>query len=393
MSWDLTSSVFIPMVFIFLLSLILGFKQNNIFLVFAGLASAAVSLTTVRLTTLFAIIFLPAVAANFNGIFCYAKNYLREKWPKPTKVLSYVLIVAIIGVFPYKVLSMDKSSVERGYVNDRGIGLDAHSNGAGNFFKENNLKGPIFDDYDIGGYILYHLFPSEKVFVDNNGADSYSVNFFDNIYTPALSQEEKWLEAESKYKINAIFISQRDGSPAVGNFLWNRLHDSSWALVYADTYAVILLKNVPANAEVINKFQITKENILEKISAMLNGDPMEKMVAGRLLYLIGREDLAISSLKKVAAKYPKNSWIWYYMGVIKVMKNDLPNAISAAIFLENALKMGEQTADGYIYLGLAYIKTSQFSKAEEAFRKAMWLNPARQDAQEYLNSMQEYLEN
>src|SRR3989344_3695625 len=35
------------------------------------------------------------------------------------------------------------------------------------FFEENKLKGPIFNNYDNGGYLIYGLFPDEKVFVDN----------------------------------------------------------------------------------------------------------------------------------------------------------------------------------------------------------------------------------
>lgn len=383
-SWNLTSSPFVPMAAIFLLSLIFGLGQKNIFLALAGIASAVIALTSVRLTALFAIIFLIAAPINFNVIFLKIKNYFKEKRPKFFKFFCCLLAIIIVAAFPYTVLSQDKGSVERGYLSDRGIGLDRYSNGAGNFWKEQNLEGPIFDDYDIGGYILYNVFPKEKVFIDNNGADTYSVSFFSDIYVPTLSDEGKWHLISEKYKINAIFISQRDGSPMVGSFLWNRLHDPLWALVYADTYAVILLKNTPENKDVIKKFQITKENVTEKIGSMIASDPLDKMVGSRLLYLIGREDLAVSTLKKIAAKYPKNSWVWYYMGVLKVMKDDLSSAISATIFLENALNMGEKTADCYTYLGLAYIETSQFIKAQEVFKKALWLEPGRYDATNYL---------
>ncbi|MEK7566643.1 MAG: hypothetical protein AAB527_00705, partial [Patescibacteria group bacterium] len=180
-SWDIFSSAFIPMIAIFLLSFLFGFwnkfiglaRDKPIFLLLAGLGSAGAALLQLRLATLFALIFLPAVSSNFNGAYLAAKEWLKRKYPKITLVAGYILIFMIVFVFSYKAYRINADAREQGYPANLGIGLDRYSNGAGEFFKNNNLKGPIFNDYDIGGYIIYHLFPKEKVFVDNNGADSY----------------------------------------------------------------------------------------------------------------------------------------------------------------------------------------------------------------------------
>jgi hypothetical protein len=246
LSWNIADSTYMHMVFIFFVSLIFGFRSQNkpIFFLLAGIGSAAAGLIHLRLVTLFAVIFLPAASSNFNNLFLKVKVWIKRKWPQFSIVLGYSLIVIIASLFPYKIYSMHiKPIAAEGYKTNWGIGLDDYSNDAGEFFKKEGIKGPIFNDYDIGGYILYHLFPQEKVFVDNNGADSYPVEFFDNIFMPALSDEEKWEEVQKEYGINSIFISLRDGSPAVGRFIWRRLHDPSWALVYFDTYSVILVRN------------------------------------------------------------------------------------------------------------------------------------------------------
>ncbi|MBI2063249.1 MAG: tetratricopeptide repeat protein [Candidatus Yanofskybacteria bacterium] len=392
-SWDIFNSPFAPMVFIFLFSSIFGFRYKNkpIFFLLAGLASAVAGLNQIRLITLFAFIFLPAVSSNFNGVFLAIKNWLRQKRPKLAVVLGYSLVVIISAVYPYKAYDLNADAASRGYKNDWGIGLGRHSNDAGEFFKNNNLKGPIFNDYDIGGYIIYHLFPKERVFVDNNGADSYPVSFFDDVFIPALSSEEKWIEARDKYNLNAIFISLRDGSPVVGSFLLRRLRDPLWSLVYIDSYAVILLRNIPQNSEVINKFS-TPGNLNERINHMLTSDDvLDRIIAGRFIYLMGSENLSTSVLKKVVAEYPKNSWVWLYMGSIKVWKNDPQSLISAIIFLENAIDMGEKTPESYMWLGLAYFRTGQFEKAEDSFQKSLYLDPDRYDTTNYLNQLQGYL--
>jgi len=394
LAWNIFGSAFIPMVFIFFFSLVFAFRQKKkpIFYLLVCLGSAAAGLISIRLVTLFALMFLPSASSNFSSAYIGVKEYLKRKWPTARAIAGYTLAFVIAAAYPYQAYQLNASVTENGYKTNWGIGLDRFSSGAGNFFKEQKLQGPIFNDYDIGGYILYNLFPKEKVFVDNNGADSYSVSFFDDLYMPTLGQESKWQSTQEKYQLNAIFISIQDASPVVGSFLWNRLHDPAWALVYADTYSTIFLRNIPANQEIIDKFHITPENVEKKISYLLESDDVvDRIVGGRILYLIGREDLSTSALKKVVAQFPKNSWVWLYMGSIKVLKNDTPSLISAVIFLENAINMGEKTSEGYTWLGLAYFRTAQFAKAENAFQKALWINPGRYDASSYLNQLQNYL--
>ena len=40
-------------------------------------------------------------------------------------------------------------------------------NASADFFKTENIKGSIFNNYDIGGYLIFNLFPNQKLFVDN----------------------------------------------------------------------------------------------------------------------------------------------------------------------------------------------------------------------------------
>ena len=58
-----------------------------------------------------------------------------------------------------------------------------------------------------------------------------------------------------------------------------RYENKEWALVYFDTYAVIFVRNISENREVIDKFY-TPENLNEKINRMLTSD----IVIDRILY-------------------------------------------------------------------------------------------------------------
>jgi len=59
----------------------------------------------------------------------------------------------------------------------RGLGLAAGVNASARFFLDQEIRGPIFNNYDIGGYLIYHLFPGERVFVDNR-PEAYPASFF-----------------------------------------------------------------------------------------------------------------------------------------------------------------------------------------------------------------------
>lgn len=123
-----------------------------------------------------------------------------------------------------------------------GLGLVEGGEKAGNFFKEKKISGPVFNDYDIGSYLIYYLYPDQKVFVDNR-PEAYPRNFFSEIYIPMQEDEEIWKKMEKKYNFSSIFFYKHDLTPWAKSFLSRRLKDVDWKVVYADEYAVILVRN------------------------------------------------------------------------------------------------------------------------------------------------------
>ena len=71
---------------------------------------------------------------------------------------KYTLLILLISFVPRQYFSA--------FDGGSGFGLAKNINASAEFFKNNNLKGPIFNNYDIGGYLIYHLYDREKVFTD-----------------------------------------------------------------------------------------------------------------------------------------------------------------------------------------------------------------------------------
>jgi hypothetical protein len=139
-----------------------------------------------------------------------------------------------------------------------GLGLAPNVNVSADFVRQNNIKGPIFNNYDIGGYLIYHFYPQERVFVDNR-PEAYSVEFFEKTYIPMQEKEEVWQEKLEKYNFNTIFFYRRDATPWAQPFLIRRIEDPDWIPVYVDGYVLILVRNNEQNQDIINNHQLPRE--------------------------------------------------------------------------------------------------------------------------------------
>jgi len=138
-----------------------------------------------------------------------------------------------------------------------GRGLFEGMNLSAQFFKENNIQGPVFNNYDIGGYLIYHLYGKERVFVDNR-PEAYSVKFFKEIYTPMQQKMEKFREVEAHYNFNCIWFYRHDNTPWAQPFLLKLLEQPDYTPVYVDGLTIMFLKRNEQNAALIAKYELPK---------------------------------------------------------------------------------------------------------------------------------------
>ncbi|MFY9463296.1 MAG: hypothetical protein WAP52_03885, partial [Candidatus Sungiibacteriota bacterium] len=143
-----------------------------------------------------------------------------------------------------------------------GIGLRHGAGGqsvssAADFFRREGIKGPIFNNYDIGGYLIYYLFPGERVFVDNR-PEAYPASFFQDVYVPMQEREDKWQEESARFGFNAIVFYWHDLTPWAQAFLARRVADPAWPAVYADNSIIIFARRGGANQSVIDKHEIPR---------------------------------------------------------------------------------------------------------------------------------------
>jgi tetratricopeptide (TPR) repeat protein len=357
------------------------FRNFSVFYFLAALATSAASIIAIRNFPFFSLIFIQVVSINLKPVlenpFKNIKSSFRLELITSI-ILIILLLISIVHGFQGK-LSPDK---------EKGLGLAFQSNNAAEFFKKENLKGPVFNNYDIGSYLIWHLYPQEKVFVDNR-PEAYSASFFTQIYIPMQTYEEKWQEQLKKYDFNAIFFTQQEGTWWGQNFLRQRLADKNWSLIYADSQAIILIKNNEANKELIEKHEITEKNIIDKIIYLKNEKVKMQLNGIHLLNLISRPDLAFNWLQELSIKYPEEARIWLEMGYIKSAEINADALIDASKYLEKAIELGENLPASSNQLGLVYFNLGQYEQAKNAWQKALNINPADENAGNYLRQLQQ----
>jgi tetratricopeptide (TPR) repeat protein len=368
-------------VVLLIISFFFSFRQWPIFLFLASLSTIIAGFLMIRNFPLFALIFLPAISINLKNAAEKVKievEIINERVSSALKItLPCILTGVIILIFFHYLNGAFFQNKEKG------VGLTFQSNASAEFFIKENLRGPIFNNYDIGSYLIYRLYPKEKVFVDNR-PEAYPKDFFDHTYLPMQMNEEKWREFDKKYNFNIIYFTQQEGTWWGQSFLRQRLRDDGWALIYADSQAVILIKNSPENQAIIQQYKIAKENIIDKIIYLKNNNLKTQMNGVHLLDLIGRYDLAIDWCQELNKKYPDEGRIWLEMGYLKSAENNAESLKTSSQYLEKAIELGENLPATYNQLGLVYFNLGQFSKAKNAWQQALNSDPDNQNAKDYL---------
>ncbi|MCC2630699.1 MAG: hypothetical protein K0S38_508 [Candidatus Paceibacter sp.] len=135
-----------------------------------------------------------------------------------------------------------------------GIGLLPSMEEAAHFYKNNNLSGPIFNNYDNGSYLDFELYGREKVYVDNR-PEAYPPGFFTDEYINPQLSADYWKKIDEKYHFNVIWFYKNDLTTWGREFMSKKLNDEQWVLMYEDSYSIIFIRNLPKNQTIIEKYK------------------------------------------------------------------------------------------------------------------------------------------
>lgn len=200
-------------------------KQTHLIGWLLGIVFAVLAIQAIRNFPLFVFaIFIP---------FTYQLSALLKPIEKHSKVFL------LLSIFLFILFFWQISAVLQ--VKPFGFTTPPGAANAVDFMERNNLKGPLFNNFDIGSYLIFRLYPSEKVFVDGR-PESYPADFFQKIYIPMQQDQKLFTEMDKKYQFNTIFFSHTDQTPWAKQFLRDIVKNPAWKIVYLDDTVIILTK-------------------------------------------------------------------------------------------------------------------------------------------------------
>jgi hypothetical protein len=255
-----------------------------------------------------------------------------------------------------------------------------------NFVKENGIKGPMFNNFDIGGYLIWKL-PEEKVFVDNR-PEAYSVKFFSEIYKPMQENTGKWAEFSEKYGINFIFFAHTDSTPWGQAFLENIVKNPEWKAVYINEDVIILVKNNTGNAEIISQFLISEENAIKRTVGnigSLNSDSVNlNATLSLFFYNISWREASIYFADETIRGDSQNPYPHLYKGLAYAFYTDGESQKLAGENIKKAIDMGLKESRYYYILGVVYMNLGRLDEARLLLEKALELDKYNEQAKEFL---------
>jgi hypothetical protein len=199
----------------------------------------------------------------FGYFWIPLSTYVYGKWiqAETAKFRKYFEITfLVLGIIV-------SASVNFDWKQGHSLGLVPHSNDAAEFFKREKISGPIFNNYDIGGYLIFHLSPGHQLFVDNR-MEAFPKDFLIKTFVRMQLNDDFWHKVDQEYHFNVIFITPEQASWQF-IFLIHRLGDPAWAPVFVKDESIILLKRNAQNAKVIKRYEISADVI--KILAPTGG--------------------------------------------------------------------------------------------------------------------------
>jgi hypothetical protein len=136
----------------------------------------------------------------------------------------------------------------------------AYPAGAARFLREHGITGRIFNTYEYGGYLIWALWPQQRVFIDGRAlSESVFADYGRILHYADNSNGKSARELLDQYGIDVIVMNTFEYTSGVAYALAPALaeaEDPTWQLVYADASAVIFMRNPPPGIQPIARDQV-----------------------------------------------------------------------------------------------------------------------------------------
>ncbi len=252
------------MLLLFIATFVLSRRKPDIIEGAVALLLTSMSLYSVRYVPLLAVAVTPIAAARAGMVLDRLaqslssikvvvagtdifKNISENLFELEGRFRRHVWIYAAIGVCT--LIALNGGNVGSARVMDYRHNAERFPVNALDFALKNQITGRMFNNDGWGGYIIYESYPEYKVFIDGR-SDMYGVS----LLTEYLKVSGAHLGCEDVLDKHDVTWVLHNANAPICQLLVAR---GKWKLVYADNTANILLKDIPENHELIERYKGT----------------------------------------------------------------------------------------------------------------------------------------
>ncbi|MGA7234431.1 MAG: hypothetical protein WBY44_02050 [Bryobacteraceae bacterium] len=125
--------------------------------------------------------------------------------------------------------------------------------GAADFLLEHHVTSPMFNTYEFGGYLMWRLWPQERVFIDGRALSESVFNDYARILYNHSNKDGGPTAQEllDQYGIQTILMNGFEfyEGGTYNLMLSLSLDQTKWKLVYNDPQAVVFMRDPPAGVQ------------------------------------------------------------------------------------------------------------------------------------------------
>ncbi len=216
----------------FLLSMILlgiGRRPLGLVEVLWTVVFTALGLESIRHVPLVGVIAAPLLGARAQAEFSVFRRSIAA-WRRPlllvaaSAALMIVVLAAVLAPARRATLQLGWEPSSAGY-----------PSGAVAYLRNHDLPGNLFNEYGWGGYLIYHLYPARRVFIDGR-ADVYGDSFGQQ-YDTIVTLGPGWRSLLERYDVRIVLVP---GGSALAVAL---AADPDWHVIYSDSVAGLFFRD------------------------------------------------------------------------------------------------------------------------------------------------------
>lgn len=242
-------------------------------------------------------------------------------------------------------------------------------NGA-DFILNNNVAGNIFNDFNSGAYLIGRVYPKKKVFIDGR-TELYGQEFFKEYRDMLQGDIFAFERLLAQYNINALFFSTAlNPAPELISYLYK---SPQWELVFFDEAAVIFLRNIPLNQELIKRYKFNAGNYTVpkmdlKPLRLRSVYPSPYIKRASLFNLLEEDDLSILECQEALRIMPNCAEAFHILGKVYLRKKLYPEAFQN---LRSSLMFLPGKMDALVDLGNCFNQLKETKLAINLLKKAI----------------------